>query len=155
MVEHTVLNMKDYKGIKVALVDRGTGFQPYVVAWCYDEDSRTWGQGHYFQKLKDAVKYYEKNYKTGMVKQWFTMIVGWDVGGPESGPIWRSTEEYFKARSLEKAKERAERMMDKYGNGSEGYSVHEATYEELTRVEEAQRWWIIEGKYDPEELPFN
>lgn len=89
------------------------------------------------------------------MKQWFVMVVGYDIGGPESGPIWRSSEEYFKAKSLDKAKERAEKIFEKYGNETEGYSVHEATHEDITKIIDAQKWMALEGKYDPEELPFN
>jgi len=43
----------------VALVDRGTKFCSYVVAWNFDSRSGTWGQGHYFDSLNDAIKYYD------------------------------------------------------------------------------------------------
>lgn len=30
-------------------------FQPYVVAYAYDEEDGTWGQGHYFSTFDEAV----------------------------------------------------------------------------------------------------
>lgn len=29
----------------------------YVVAWCYNSDTDTWAQGHYFQNVSDAVRF--------------------------------------------------------------------------------------------------
>lgn len=39
-----------YTLLKLANAD----YQPYVVAYEYDENSQTWGQGHYFQKYEEA-----------------------------------------------------------------------------------------------------
>ena len=59
--EIEVLNMKNDKhGIPVALVNRHTKYNPFVVAWGYDKESKTWGQGHYFGDIKDAVVCFSK-----------------------------------------------------------------------------------------------
>ena len=91
---------------------------------------------------------------TKIGKQWFVMLIGYDCGGPESGPIFRCSEEYFKAKSLEKAKERAEKILDKYGDGQcEGYSVYAATEKDMLKINEAQKFMAIPC---PEcDLPFN
>lgn len=64
MVEHKVVNMKKSRkdGMTVALVDRATSFQPFIVAWAYDTESREWGQGHYFNDYDSAIKFYNTNY---------------------------------------------------------------------------------------------
>lgn len=62
MVDHRVLEVKWSNGIKVALLDRGSTFEPFIVAWAYDSNTHTWGQGHYFQNHEDAVNYYRTNY---------------------------------------------------------------------------------------------
>lgn len=86
------------------------------------------------------------------MKQWFVMIVGYDCGGPESGPIWRSSEEYFKATSLEKAQARAVRIFEKYGDGTEGYSVRKATEADMPKIVDSLKFMAIP---DPECVPFN
>lgn len=39
-----------------AVIKRDTDFEPYVVAWCLQDDG-TWEHGHYFSDLFDAVDY--------------------------------------------------------------------------------------------------
>lgn len=39
------------------LIYRDSNFQPWIVAYMYDEDSQSWGNGHYFDTLWKAVKY--------------------------------------------------------------------------------------------------
>ena len=46
----------DRYGSPVALIDRKLSFCSYVVAWCYSADDDTWGQGHYFTDLEDAME---------------------------------------------------------------------------------------------------
>lgn len=60
---YKVLTWKyDRYGYKVALIDRQISFCSYVVAWCFDPETIEWGQGHYFEDLDDARKYYRENY---------------------------------------------------------------------------------------------
>lgn len=35
-------------------------YQPWVVAWCYDPQTQTWGQGHYFCKYPNARHFFHK-----------------------------------------------------------------------------------------------
>lgn len=44
------------------LVNRGTGYQPFVAAWCpcLDGDELYWGQGHYYDNEEDAREYFNK-----------------------------------------------------------------------------------------------
>lgn len=32
-------------------------FQPYCVAYAYDSETNTWGQGHYFHDLDEALQF--------------------------------------------------------------------------------------------------
>lgn len=60
---YKVLTWKyDRYGYKVALIDRQISFCSYVVAWCFDPETVEWGQGHYFEDLDDARRYYRENY---------------------------------------------------------------------------------------------
>ena len=60
---YKVLTWKyDRYGYKVALIDRQISFYSYVVAWCFDPETIEWGQGHYFEDLDDARRYYRENY---------------------------------------------------------------------------------------------
>lgn len=43
----------------IALIDRHLNFCSWVVAWNYDKDSDTWGQGHYFDDKAAAVAYFK------------------------------------------------------------------------------------------------
>lgn len=45
-------------GTKVALLERRTKFEPYIVAWNYDINDGTWGQGHYFESSAQAAQCY-------------------------------------------------------------------------------------------------
>ena len=53
---------KDIKVIETrgsyTLLNRGTEFQPYVVAYKYDRESQAWSQGHYFSIQQDAEYYF-------------------------------------------------------------------------------------------------
>lgn len=44
----------------VARVRENFTVHEYVVAWCYDKESDSWGQGHYFSDIEDAIKYFKK-----------------------------------------------------------------------------------------------
>ena len=46
-----------YPNINYIVLDRGSKFQPFVAAWCYDANYDSWAQGHYFETLADALHY--------------------------------------------------------------------------------------------------
>lgn len=48
----------DKYGTPIAFLNRGGNFQPWVVAWNYDEEGDYWGQGHYFSDFDDAAEWY-------------------------------------------------------------------------------------------------
>ena len=50
----------DKYGTPVALVNRHTEYDPFVVAWGYNEENKTWGQGNYFNDIEDAVACFAK-----------------------------------------------------------------------------------------------
>lgn len=88
------------------------------------------------------------------MKSWFVMLIGIDIGGPESGPIIRCEKEFFKAKSEDRAKERAKKFWDTfYYPGAEGYTVHKADMDEIPEIEEDQ---MIRREYSncEEPLPF-
>ena len=43
----------------IALIDRHLNFCSWVVAWNYDKDTDSWGQGHYFDDKAAAVAYFK------------------------------------------------------------------------------------------------
>lgn len=43
----------------IALLDRHTNYCTYVVAWSFDDNDGTWGQGHYFEELEEAREYFK------------------------------------------------------------------------------------------------
>lgn len=51
---HSILNYgwEDYRIIK-----RASDFEPFVVCFMYDFNTNTWGQGHYFDDLIDAIEF--------------------------------------------------------------------------------------------------
>ena len=55
-----VVSKIDKRNTPIALINRNTGFQPWVVAWCYNEEGDYWGQGHYFSEFEEAVEWYEQ-----------------------------------------------------------------------------------------------
>lgn len=46
-----------------ALFNKANYYTPYIVAWHFDPDSYTWDQGHYFESLKDAKKFFAEQEK--------------------------------------------------------------------------------------------
>lgn len=40
------------------LFNKANYYTPYIVAWHFDPYSYTWDQGHYFESLKDARKFF-------------------------------------------------------------------------------------------------
>ena len=51
---HRVLN---YAWSCYRIIQRFTEIQPFVVCYNYDSTDHTWGQGHYFDTLEDAITY--------------------------------------------------------------------------------------------------
>lgn len=45
------------------LFNKANYYTPYIVAWHFDPDSYTWDQGHYFESLKDAKKFFAEQEK--------------------------------------------------------------------------------------------
>ena len=41
-----------------AVIQTDATFEPYVVAYLYHKDTKSWEQGHYFQDLNDAINCY-------------------------------------------------------------------------------------------------
>lgn len=82
------------------------------------------------------------------MKQWYMIFVGVDCGGPESGPIFHCDKHCIKAKSLEKAEQRADRLVkENYPDGCEGYTVHLADEQELKDIAEQMKWTAIDMKY--------
>lgn len=53
-----VVSKIDKRNTPIALINRNTSFQPWVVAWNYNKDEDYWGQGHYFSDFEDACEWY-------------------------------------------------------------------------------------------------
>ena len=51
--------LKEYPKKDYVIIDRHTSFQSYVACWCFNKNTYTWGQGHYFDNLEDAIQYVE------------------------------------------------------------------------------------------------
>lgn len=43
----------------IARVRENFTVHEYIVAWCYDRESDSWCQGHYFFDIEDAVEYFK------------------------------------------------------------------------------------------------
>lgn len=43
--------------IDYVLLKRNSKYEPWIVAWAYDEDNQCWGQGHYFDSFIEATRY--------------------------------------------------------------------------------------------------
>lgn len=54
--DESVLIVAEYPEIDYVLAYRGSKYQPWVAAWAYNGKS-SWGQGHYFANLMDAIEY--------------------------------------------------------------------------------------------------
>ena len=53
----------------IARVKEDNTVHEYVVAWCYDSESDSWCQGHYFSYLEDATYYMENKTMTQFGKR--------------------------------------------------------------------------------------
>lgn len=61
--KNVVIDWKKVDGTMVALIYRQkNAYEPYVVAWNYCTADGTWGQGHYFGNIVNAVRYYDEEY---------------------------------------------------------------------------------------------
>lgn len=58
----------DKYGTPIAFLNRGGNFQPWVVAWNYDEEGDYWGQGHYFSDFDEAAEWYAQYTKENKEK---------------------------------------------------------------------------------------
>lgn len=54
------MNMVLDKYDKYTILKRDTTFQPFIVAYNYDESDGTWQQGYYFDSLISAVEYVKR-----------------------------------------------------------------------------------------------
>lgn len=54
--DETVIIINEYPEIDYVLAYRGGKYQPWVAAWAYN-GVNSWGQGHYFEELEDAIEY--------------------------------------------------------------------------------------------------
>lgn len=54
--------LEKYPEIDYVLVYRPEAVDKFVAAWHYDEERGSWGQGHYFNKLRNAVNYINDKY---------------------------------------------------------------------------------------------
>lgn len=52
-----LMEMPEINYTLIARVKSNDEVYEYVCAWCYDSESKTWGQGHYFSELTEAMKY--------------------------------------------------------------------------------------------------
>ena len=59
VVEDEVLVIAEWPEIEYALVYRKGAYEPWVAAHWFDNESGTWGQGHYFHDLLNACEYIE------------------------------------------------------------------------------------------------
>lgn len=51
-----VFIVAEYPDINYVLAYRNSKYQPWVAAWAYN-GKNSWGQGHYFENLEDAIMY--------------------------------------------------------------------------------------------------
>lgn len=79
------------------------------------------------------------------MKQWYKMITGEDVGDAESGPIINTWTVYFKAKTMQKAKERAYKLYI-YSTG-DGYTVEKATEEDTPEILEQAKWMQLDPPF--------
>lgn len=52
----SVIIVQEYPEINYVLAYRKSSIQPWVAAWAYN-GKNSWGQGHYFTNLMDAIEY--------------------------------------------------------------------------------------------------
>lgn len=54
--DEAMIIVAKFPEINYVLVYRKSRYQPWVAAWAYN-GINSWGQGHYFEKLEDAMEY--------------------------------------------------------------------------------------------------
>lgn len=54
--DNAVIIIKKYPEINYVLAYRNSKYQPWVAAWNYN-GVNSWGQGHYFEEIEDAIEY--------------------------------------------------------------------------------------------------
>ena len=59
MNKENITIIKEYPAKDYTIINRGTNFQPYVACWLFDKNTYSWGQGHYFDNLEEAIEYVE------------------------------------------------------------------------------------------------
>lgn len=56
-IEESVIIIAEYPDIDYVLAYRGGTCQPWVAAWAYNKERNSWGQGHYFNTIENAIEY--------------------------------------------------------------------------------------------------
>ena len=51
--------LEEYPEIEYTIMKRDTKFQPWMAVWQLDKETGTWSNGHYFERLTDAVAFVE------------------------------------------------------------------------------------------------
>ncbi len=59
MNKKNITIIKEYPEKDYTIINRGTKFLPYVACWVFNKNTYSWGNGHYFEKLEDAIQYVE------------------------------------------------------------------------------------------------
>jgi hypothetical protein len=54
--------IRDDDGSRLHLFNRGTEYQPWVVAWNYDEQTKSWDWGNYSNTLSEALTTFSDKY---------------------------------------------------------------------------------------------
>lgn len=54
--DKSVLIVAEYPEIDYVLAYRGGNYHPWIAAWAYN-GKNSWGQGHDFEKIEDAIEY--------------------------------------------------------------------------------------------------
>jgi len=49
--------IEEFPEINYTLIYRNSKYLPWVAAWGYKGDGKSWGQGHYFENITDAMEY--------------------------------------------------------------------------------------------------
>ena len=49
--------IEEFPKINYTLIYRNSKYQPWVAAWDYKGDGKSWGQGHYFETITDAMEF--------------------------------------------------------------------------------------------------
>lgn len=61
--EYLVLKRsKDNNCLLACIKGEENEYTPFIAAWQCPKEKGSWGQGHYFETLDDAYKYYQQNY---------------------------------------------------------------------------------------------